>query len=139
MRRHNLLLCTGILLALIWHESMAATPAHRATSSKNTDVCSVLSNPKLFLKKEISLRGSVFVGRDGANLRDKHCPDEGIDLSVEKARYEQADIVAFFQKVRGFGGHGFATIVGEFVATNSPLTPYSLSIHKVSDVTRSAN
>jgi hypothetical protein len=139
MRQYSLLSCAGVLLALVSHESAAVKPPRHAIYVQSTDVCSVLSNPKLFLNKEISLRGSVFVGRDGANVRDTHCPDEGIDLSVENVRYEQPDIVLFFQKVRSFGGHGVATIVGEFVATNSQLTPYSISIHKVAGVTRSAN
>lgn len=136
MNRRNLLPCVGMLLAVVSQEGMAAKPAYGSANYQSTDVCSVLSNPKLFLHKEISLRGPVFVGVDGANIRDVHCQDEGIDLSVESARYEQVDIVAFFQKVRAFGGHGTATVIGEFVATASPLTTYSLSIHKVLNITR---
>lgn len=139
MRQRFLLSSLGIPLALMSYLCMAVTPAQHTTGFRRADVCSTLSDPKFFLNKEISLRGPVFVGRDGANIRDKRCPGQGLDLSVETARYRQADIVSFFHKVRSFGGHGTATIVGELVATNSPLTPYSLSIHKVSNVTRSTN
>jgi hypothetical protein len=113
------------------HSSSRASPPQYIS----TNVCSVLDNPKLFLNKEISLRGSVYVGMDGSNIRDKNCPDEGIKLSVENARDKQTDIVALFDKIRSFGRHGFASIAGEFVATDNPLTPYKLNIHKVWNIT----
>lgn len=136
MKRLKLLSFVGMLSVVLLQDGRAATPVHTLASYEATDVCSVLKNPELYMHKKISIRGPVFVGVDGANIRDTRCPDEGIDLSVPDSRYDQADIVAFFQKVRSFGGHGMATVAGEFVTTNSPLTPYSLSIHKVSNLTR---
>lgn len=132
----NLTFYVGALLAVVSLNSMVAKEVHGVVGLQVTDVCSVISNPKIYLNKEISLRGSVFTGMDSANIRDAKCPDKGIDLSVEKTRYEQPDIVSFFQRVRLFGNHGFATITGEFIATDSPMRPYSISIHKVYNVTR---
>lgn len=136
INHRNITFYVGVLLAVASLNSMAAKEAHGASGLQRTDVCSVLNNPRLYLNKEISLRGSIFTGVDSANIRDAKCPDKGIDLSVEKSRYEQPDIVSFFQRVRIFGNHGFATIVGKFIATDSPIRPYSISIHKVHNVTR---
>lgn len=139
MNRRNSFSYLGLLLAVVSLNSTATKSAHNTTSPRITDVCSVLNNPDLYLNKEISLRGSIFAGMDGTNIRDSKCSDKGVNLSVEKARYGQTDIVSFFQKMRVFGNHGCATIVGEFVKTKNLVHPYSVNIHRVSNVTRSSH
>jgi hypothetical protein len=139
IRYHYRLICAYIAVFFLWggFAQEARPTSGRANPPQyiSTNVCSVLDNPKLFLNKEISLRGSVYVGMDSSNIRDKNCPDEGIKLSVEDARDKQSDIVALFDKIRSFGRHGFASISGELVATGSPLTPYKINIHKAWNVT----
>jgi hypothetical protein len=87
--------------------SSASTPPQMYAA---TDVCSVLKNPTLYANKEISLRGSIYMGVDNTNISDRRCPGQALKLSVGDDVYKHADIRAYHKKINKYGHHGVASV-----------------------------
>lgn len=120
-----------VLSALLPTVGLATSPQRYETIS----LCDVLKNPSAYANKKVTLRGSIYMGMENTNISDRQCPGKAIGLKVGDDVYEHADIRAFHRKISGWKRHGFATISGTFVVTDSPLTPFILNVARVSDVT----
>jgi hypothetical protein len=107
-----------------------------ASQYEIVSLCSVLKAPQAYANKKISVRGSVYIGMENTNISDRTCPGEAIDLAVGDNVYGHKDIRTFHQKITGWRMHGYATVFGTLSVTDSPLTPLTLNIERVTDVTR---
>jgi hypothetical protein len=101
---------------------------------KAIGLCEVLKAPSAYANKKVTLRGSVYMGMENTNISDHQCPGKAIELKVGDDVYEHADIRSFHRKIAGWQMHGYATVSGTFSVTDSPLTPFVLTVEHVSNV-----
>lgn len=101
-----------------------------------TDVCSILKNPSFYAMKEISLRGSIYMGVDIINISDKNCSGNAIKLVISDDVIRSKNIQSFYKKINNYGRHGVATVNGKFILNGSPLTPHVINVYSASDVSR---
>jgi len=133
------LLTTGVAV-FAFFQNVAATglaaEAHASGKPLVTDVCSILKNPNYYAMKEVSLRGSIYMGVDMMNISDKKCPGNPIKLVIKDNVINSSNIQSFYKKINNYGRHGVATVNGEFVSIDSHLTPYLINVNNIKDVSR---
>ena len=105
---------------------------------ETVSICNVLKNPNVYTNKKVSLRGSVYIGMENTNISDGKCPGQAIGLNVGNDVYEHSDIRDLHRKISQWKMHGFATVAGTFIVSDSPLTPYLLNVERVTNVTEDA-
>lgn len=114
-----------------------ATFAVQTSPYEVVSLCHVLKDPQAYVNKKISFRGSVYVGMENTNISDGKCPGKAVYLKVGDDVYRHADIRVFHRKITGWKMRGFATVFGTFSVTEGSLTPFTLNVERVTNVTPS--
>lgn len=106
------------------------------TEPVSTSVCAINADPGRFEGVEVSVHGSIYVGREATNIGDQGCPGVAIQLSVSDEAYRRKDIRAFERNVRKYGMEATATVEGQFHA-KAAVFPYpmpAIDMHAIKNV-----